>query len=106
MLAQRGQRQQLHQAACLAQAIGAPQQLHFTIGQLDRFGHQVALEQDLDGELVRASVTGDGGELAASVGQTLGSKALGGSAQQESPERWRVCLSIRAPVEQNVGERQ
>jgi hypothetical protein len=41
--------QKKHKLACVVDAVGASQSFDLAVGQLDGFGHQVAVQQDLDG---------------------------------------------------------
>ena len=101
--------QQADEPMRLVQASGAAQDVHLAIGQLDRFGHQVALEQNLNRQVDCASIARQGSQLAASIGHALQTKTVGHARQKEAAEHGWIRpgfdLAI-ARVEEDIGEWQ
>ena len=104
MLSQRVERQQTSQSGRFLGTTGALQELHLAVGQLDRFGHEIAFEQNLDGEAVGADVARLGRQRSAAIREALRSQSLGHPIEQKAAKRRRIGQRFVVPVEENVGQ--
>ena len=105
MVGQRRGRQQTHELARLVLVMGAAQDVDFAVDHFDRLEDQVAVQQDLHGQVWCASAAGERGQLAAGVGDSCRTESLGHAGQQEAAEDGRVAArggAVVAAVEQDV----
>src|SRR5439155_17438161 len=90
----------------IVHAVATPQGLNLAVCQLDGFWHQVALQQDLDGQQRCAGASRGCCQLSPRVGHTYAAKSLGHSRQEKPSEDWRIGSTLGAAIQQDVGQWQ
>jgi len=74
-----------------------------TVRQLDGFGDQVTVQQDLNGQDGCTRTARSRRQLSSCVGHADCTQALGHTTEQKSSEDWRIRAGLGAAIQQDVG---